>query len=122
MAIVIHCINVMPYEREDSEKILTYYFNCTAYLYAFGMRYGYSPSGGKSRQHIRRRNLTPYYFVSDELDLDDAILYVIYENGYEEQVPITKDMIAPSFNTDRPGKRRLSSPIKAFPPHSKWKY
>ena len=68
------------------------------------MRYGYSPSGGKSRQHIRRRNFDPYYFVGDELDLDDAILYVIYENGYEEQVPITKDMIAPSFNTDRPAK------------------
>ena len=51
--------------------------------------------------------LTPYYFVGDELDLDDAILYVIYENGYEEQVPITKDMIAPSFNTDRPGKKTV---------------
>ncbi|MFW5780665.1 MAG: bacterial Ig-like domain-containing protein, partial [Bacillota bacterium] len=51
--------------------------------------------------------VVPYYFVGDDLDLDDATLYVMYEDGEEDQIPVTKDMIDPSFNTNEPGKKTV---------------
>ncbi|MDD4316296.1 MAG: bacterial Ig-like domain-containing protein, partial [Clostridia bacterium] len=44
-----------------------------------------------------------YYFVGDELSLTAATLYVQYDDGTIDQIPVTADMVDPSFNTDKSG-------------------
>lgn len=53
-----------------------------------------------------------YYFVGDELNLSKAIVMIVYENGTLDEVPLTKDMIDSSFNTDTPGKKQVKINFK----------
>lgn len=51
--------------------------------------------------------LNYYYFLGDELQLDDANLVVIYENGDMEIVPVKLNMIEKSFSMDSPGVKQI---------------
>jgi hypothetical protein len=44
-----------------------------------------------------------FYFVGDELNLETAVLYVQYNDGNIDQIPVTSSMVDPSFSTDKPG-------------------